>query len=328
VRPASLPARSLLVLTLLAGGAARAAEAPADAGDVTEVSVVGERAGPGLWKVTNGTHTLWLLGTLQPLPARMEWRSREVELVLSIAERLVPESPKVEADVSLFKKVKLYLQWRRLQKNPDGRQLADVLPPALYARFEAQRARYAPGSDDLLAYRPVIAAGRLWQAAVKRAGLTLEPAVADTVRRLAKARRVEVVEPKVVIEDPQRVLDELAHVPADAELRCMTATLDRLDRDVATARELATAWATGDVAALRASRPWEHREACWASLTTSPAVRALRTRLEASWFDAAVESLETRQTTLALVPMAKLLPDDGMLARFAARGYRVIAPEE
>ena len=70
----------------LAGGALQAAVDPAPAAATTtatvaeevieEVTIIGEAAGPGLWKIRNGDNTLYILGTLSPLPKKMTWRSR------------------------------------------------------------------------------------------------------------------------------------------------------------------------------------------------------------------------------------------------------------
>lgn len=56
------------------------ADAPADpeAETVEEVLVAGERAGPGLWKVRKGDHTLFLLATITPAPKKIEDRKSVV----------------------------------------------------------------------------------------------------------------------------------------------------------------------------------------------------------------------------------------------------------
>ena len=112
-----------LATTLVGAAAAQPAAQPAappapdlapEAGEETveEVLVAGERAGPGLWKVRKGDHTLFLLATITPAPKKLEWRSREVESVLARAQAFVPARPEVDADIGPIKAVQLYMQYR------------------------------------------------------------------------------------------------------------------------------------------------------------------------------------------------------------------------
>ena len=57
----------------------------------TEATVVvtGEQPGPGLWLVRKGDHELWILGTLNPLPAGMQWQARQVEQVIASAQEVI-----------------------------------------------------------------------------------------------------------------------------------------------------------------------------------------------------------------------------------------------
>ena len=85
-------AASLCVVCIIApigialGQAAPAPEpsTAADGNNLEEIEVTGERPGPRMWRVSNGDHVVWLLGTLEPLPKRMDWRSNEVEAVLAV----------------------------------------------------------------------------------------------------------------------------------------------------------------------------------------------------------------------------------------------------
>jgi uncharacterized protein YbaP (TraB family) len=291
-----------------------------------EVEVVGERPGPGLWRVSNGPHTLYILGTLSPLPKKMEWRSREVEGVVARAQLVIPETADVDADVGVFRAIKLYAMWRKLRRNPDGATLDAVLPPELYARFEALRTKYAPRDRGLLELRPVIAAGELWREALDDHRLVGRADIDARVRKLAKAAKVKVDEPTVKIGDPTAALQELGRVPLDAEIRCMAAALDSLEVELANARTLAEAWATGDVELIRARAPWSRQEACWAALATAPTVDDVRRRVEAAWFDAAIGALERHETTFAVARIPDLLRPGGVLERMRAKGYEIVEP--
>jgi hypothetical protein len=127
-----------------------------------EVVVTGERSGPRLWKVSRDGRELWILGVLDPLPKKMQWHSQEVGALLSESQQVLMDRTAVSADAGLFAKLGLYLQWRRLQKNPQGRTLDEVLPPDLYARFAVLKKHYAAG-DGLDKLRPIMAAARLYQ---------------------------------------------------------------------------------------------------------------------------------------------------------------------
>jgi uncharacterized protein YbaP (TraB family) len=320
--PAALCAALLGCAALLPA----AAQQPAEAETIEEVLVSGERAGPGLWKVRKGDHTLYLLATLSPLPKKMEWRSREVEDVLARAQRFVPARFDVDADIGPISGMRLYLQYRRLRGNADDQTLEQVLPPELFARFEAQRLKYAPRNRSILKQRPVVAASELWREGISRSGLTLRNDVDRAVAKLARERKVKVVTPAVKIEDAKGTLAEVGQLPLDAEIVCMSALLGRIESDLATARRRAEDWAVGDVEALRSRRGAQRQEACWEALLTSPKLAAVRREFDAAWLRTVTQSLEQHPVTLAVVPFGELYAPGGVLATFRARGYEIDEP--
>ena len=58
------------------------------------------------------------------------------------------------------------------RRDPSHSMLKDWLPAALYARFEALKARFDPGDSQIEQLRPTFAALRLYQHAITMAGLT------------------------------------------------------------------------------------------------------------------------------------------------------------
>lgn len=293
---------------------------------IEEVTIIGEAAGPGLWKVRNGDNTLYLLGTLSPLPKKMEWRSRQVENVLAQAKQVIPARSDVDADIGPISAVQLYMQYRKLRVNEEKQTLEQVLPSDLYQRFDALRQKYAPRQRDMLDRRPLIATGELWREALSRTGLTSRNDVSRKVERLAKARKVPIAVPKIVIDDPKGVLAEVGKIPREAELACVRSSLARMETDLDAARRKAEAWATGDVDALRSSSSNEQREACWSALQQSPTISAIRQQFEDGWFKLAVNAVETHDVSLAVVPINELFGRNGVIARMKARGYVVDDP--
>ena len=130
--------------------AATAPSAPLpDDGIRTEATVVvtGEQPGPGLWLVRNGAHDLWILGTLTPLPAGMQWQSSQVEQVIASAQEVI-RTPYVsmKVDTGWFRGLMLLPSMLGARKNPDGKRLQEVVSPQSYARWKTLKARYI-GND-------------------------------------------------------------------------------------------------------------------------------------------------------------------------------------
>ncbi len=322
------------VLGGLAGllACAAGAQTPPDPAPVSEpaalevIEVTGERPGPGLWKVAKGDHTVYILGTFNPLPRRMIWRSREVESVLDEASQVIPYRPDLDANIGVIKAFKMYRQWRRLRRNPDDQSLEQILAPDVFARFETLRRKYAPNEKSMLELRPLLAANELSQAAVKSVGLKTDDDVADKVLKLAKQRKVPIVKLRQRVDDPQGLLADLGNINAATERNCLAATLARLDADVNTLRDRANAWAVGDVEKLRSKSADEQRVSCMAALTSAPRINELTAEFDRQWLAAVVTAAETQKVALAMAPIGRLLQKDGVLATLAARGYQISAP--
>src|SRR5687767_12626712 len=154
-----------------------ATDAPVPAGAqvryLDTVVVSGRQPGPGLWRVSKGDHDLWILGTVSPVPKRMEWYSPKTEMVLAQAQEIIGQ-PGIAASLSaggMFRAAFAMPTMLRTRKNPDGKTLRDVLPAELYARWSALKAMYLGKDKAVEAWRPIFAAERLYQAALDQAGL-------------------------------------------------------------------------------------------------------------------------------------------------------------
>lgn len=291
-----------------------------------EVLVSGERAGPGLWKVRKGDHTLFLLATISPAPKKLQWRSREVESVLARAQAFVPARPEVDADIGPIKAVQLYLDYRKLRGNAEGERLEAVLPPEVFARFEALRMKYAPRDRSMLERRPMLAVLELQRAAIDRSGLSFRNEVAGKVEKLARERKVKVLRAEVRVDDARGTLAEMGQIPLQAEVACMEAILGRLEADLASSRQRAEAWAVGDVAGLRSGAAAKAAGTCLDSLRNSQRMAALLRDFESAWLGVVTRSLERDPVTLAVADIDGLLRPGGILAQLRARGYEVDEP--
>src|SRR6516225_5075217 len=154
-------------MSVPAGSAAGAPEG------MEEVVVEGRHEGPRMWTVRSGDHTLWILGTISPLPKKMVWQPDAVEEALKYTQEVVPAWPAYGIGANPITALRVYIGWRRLQKPPDHMPLREAVPPALYSRVEALKTRYAPHDNKLEEMRPMLAARELMTRALDAAGLAI-----------------------------------------------------------------------------------------------------------------------------------------------------------
>ncbi|MFT4196796.1 MAG: TraB/GumN family protein [Pseudoxanthomonas sp.] len=303
--------------------------------DLQQVVVSGAQPGPGMWKVSDAQgHVLWVLGTLSPLPKRMEWRSQDVEAAIASSQEVL-SAPYAALDSGrgFFGTLLLLPSLLKARQNPDGKTLREVLPPEQYARWQALKARYIGGDRGVEKWRPIFAAQELYEAAMRRSGLSQDPIVqklvADTARRHGVVQVKSVV--TVRLDDPRGALKEFRRT-ALGDGECFARTLDRIDGDMRNIRARANAWAVGDIEQLRRIPSGDQYGACVAAVTQTGlahklGIDDLNQRAIDHWMELAQAALAKNASTFSTLTMALALQQDGPLQRLAARGYTVEAPE-
>lgn len=309
--------------------AVEAAEAASST--IEEVTVSGEQPGPGLWKISKDGHVMWVLGTLQPLPKKMSWRSQSVEAAIAESQELLI-IPKVDAGIGFFEGMTLLPSMVGARNNPDGAKLDEVLPPDVYARWLPLKSRYLGSDEGIEKWRPIFAAGELYKKAIAASALSTEANVLPVVKKIAKRHKVKVVEPtlQLEIDKPRQAIKQFKKSSLQ-DIACFTKTLDRLESDLDAMRARATAWAVGDIDALRQLPYPDQFGACGSAILNSPVVqdRGLQDvfqRVESLWLEQAQAALARNEVTFAILPISQLLRADGYIAKLQARGYDVTTP--
>lgn len=333
------PLAALMLCLAAAGAAAQsAAPAPAPAASVrtlATVTVSGVQPGPGLWQVSHGGHVLWVLGTVAALPARMQWRTDEVARTIAASQELIePPRVRLKADTGFFGKLFLLPSLYGARRNEDGRTLDQVLPPPLYARWLALKRRYLGNDRGIERWRPIFAAHELERQALKQNGLRGAGQIQSAVDALARQHGVPTVATDVTLEIKQpRQAIKAFRAGGPSDITCMARTLDSLEHDLPAETARANAWATGDLAELRALPDSRYRDACIAALTDAGFARQLGiddvpARVEATWLAAARQALARNRQSFAVLPLDRWLGPDGLAARLQAQGYAVQAPDQ
>jgi uncharacterized protein YbaP (TraB family) len=314
---------ALVAASLVAGGLISAAcRAQGTAPQVMdELTVTGERTGPGMWHVHRGAANLWILGSLSPLPKGITWRSKQFEQLLDSTNQVVVPKP---FEVGIVRVLWLLITERSLLMVRGGKKLKDVMPPNLYARFAVQRAKYKADSDKWERYRPIIASAFLQQAAFHQVGLSTRLDLGAAVRTLAKNHRVRVEELKIAgVRD---VLEALKTMPPATENACVEASLATIERDLPRLVERAQAWATGNVERIEALHEPPEVDSCRAALDEGAGPSELIALVRRTWLDGMERYLRGGGVTVAVVNIDMLLEKGGLLDGLRAKGYEIDAP--
>lgn len=283
-----------------------------------EIVVRGERPGPRLWHVSRDAAQVWILGTVSPLPTDITWRGSEVERLLDRADVVLAAKP---LEITIPRVLWILLTKRDILRIPGGRKLSDVLPPGLYARFAAQRARYGGGKWER--YRPLVAGALLEDDALKKNGLSTRLDLSLTVRRLARKHRVPIDE--VNIPGAPDLLEALRTVTPETESKCLAAMLDTVESGLPLLADRARAWSTGDVERLRIL-PASTEATCGALMSATSRASGLLAQIHDHWLEALEAHLRRDGVTVAVVDMDLLLGRGGLLDGLRADGYLVEGP--
>ncbi|HMN46087.1 MAG TPA: TraB/GumN family protein [Povalibacter sp.] len=323
------------VVSLLFVAAPDAAEPETTETPTAEIVLVtGEQPGPALWQVSSGDHDLWILGKVAPLPARVQWRSKQFEHVLANSQELLldrtggrrPDKQQAAAE-------------RKASKLPRGQTLEDLISPELYARATSARALFGDRSSiDKL--HPFDAANRVGMSAIRALDLKVMTASIEA-EKLARKAGVKVTS----IATPWPYDAYLWSLEHGSAVPCLEEAVETVEDGGAGMLRLANAWSVGDIEALRQLVPLYAHESRQLPLSDEPATRpheadkctaALLGEQPASDFIAAhtallvTEServLRDNRSTIAVVSIADLFAPDGFLAELRQRGYEVIEPQ-
>ena len=321
-----------LCLLLSAPAWAQTEAAPPVADNSSTVLVVGQRPGPGMWKISKGDHVLWVFATYSPLPVKMQWRSQQVEAIISKSQ-LYLSPPSLGASVGVWGGLKMLPHLVGMRKNPGGAMLRDVVPPAVYARWRVLKAKYGV-SDTAESERPVFAAETLYRAGLQHAGLATSDDVSKTIQALLEKNHVKVMKSHVQLEvpNPGKTLKEFKQGSMD-DAACFKATIERLETDIEVMRKRANAWAKGDLDEIRKLSFGDREAACQSAIASSPALRdgmelvGAEKRVRKLWLEAAEHALATYTTSFAMLNLSNVLNRDYVMTDLQARGYTVQAPD-
>lgn len=324
----------LLCASLLASAACAQSEPVAAATEAApeQVLVVGQRPGPGLWKISKGENVLWIFGAYSPLPEKMAWRAHEVEAKLSESQEfLLPPTTGIGVGYSAMTAIPFMVGFKN---NPDGARLQDVVPADVYARWLPLKAKYLGDNDGVERERPLFASDALFDKGIAHAGLTKNTGIDKRLHEIAKKYKVKTTSTGIstTIASPVKAIRAFKKSTLN-DVACFAGAIDRLETDLDAMRVRANAWSIGDIAVIEKLKFADRDEACSEAIMNSvaadlqPEIRTMKGRARDNWLAAAEKSLAANKSTFAMLGMKEILDPKGLVATMQARGYTVEKPE-
>ena len=310
--------RVLAIAGLLVLTAAAPDTAPIqDWSNIETVVVTPQAAGPALWHIATPNSEIWILPTVSPIPKDLAWDSKFVadEIKGSKVLLLPPRG-----HVGFFEGLWFYTWHMDTLEQPDGKTLEATLPEPLKARFVAARTRIGKDEDRYGKYLGGVAAIMLESDYWNYAKLTFkEPQ--QTLESIATHNHVPARE--TAVYPAMDVIHDIPRMSAAAHLACLDYALKDIDTASAHAAAAARAWATGDVAGIKANYLETRLDDC---LQQNSAYRVLSDTANRDMTNAILEALKKPGKSFAVMPMGFFLRKGGVLERLEAAGLTVSGP--
>jgi len=327
----------LLVMTAQLQSMSTPAFAQSDSADAAleNIVVLGKVPGPDLWKVSKDDNVMYILGTLSPLPKRMDWNFKPIEEVIQSSQALLlpPQFEMKLGDIGFFKKLSLVTSAIGIKKNPEKQKLIDVVPEDLYARWLVLKKKYMANDRAVEKTRPVFAGDKLSRKALKKSGLTRKTGVTKKITKAAKKYKLEFIIPavEVILDNPKATLKDFKQSEFN-DLECFEKTLQRLENDLMAMRSRAIAWSDGDIETIKSLPYVDNDQACTSAWLNSEiaqdvGITDIRARTRSLWLEHAKATLIKHKSTFAILPISHLLSEDSILDHLESAGYTIEAPK-
>lgn len=285
---------------------------------VQELSVVGRRPGPALWRVRRQGGEVTILGAVSPIPHLLQWDTIRVQRAVDQSTLLLLEPTRVR--VGLFDVPTLVLRQGDLKAGRGGLD-AQIDAPSR-ERFERLTASMGLDPKKYQEWRPAIAGLLLLGDFHRAAGLSQEKP-GTTVAKMARASHADVrVAGSLRFKD---VFQAAARLSRTQHQQCFNAAMDEVEWQAAHARPAALAWSVGDLKGVRSNTRTSFLDLCLEQSATAQSMIEEGTTAGVKMIE---EALSRPSPTVAVVDLAFLLRANGVLDRLRRAGAEVTVPAD
>lgn len=304
--------------------------------EIILIETVGNRPGPPLWQVSNGTNVVWIFGIPSPYHKDdLKWDRSSVRDIMAEADVFIP-APEMKMPFNPIKKAQLALAVTMYYIPPNRERLEDLISEDLYERFEEQKNIYWPkgilkflptNSNLILNFRPRVVGHMLFSKAIGKSGLKSNlltgsrSKISKAIARIARSKGVETIS----LHQTWDAQDFKEFGESEEwDIACLETVLDSLEQDIDGMISRSQAWANGDVSAYREYNYPHPEQAC--QHITSQRITGLlneQLNLREQWLDTIDEALIQYESTFSTMTIEDLVKPEGLLEQLIERGYSV-----
>jgi uncharacterized protein YbaP (TraB family) len=283
-----------------------------DAVLVEELVVTARLPGPAWWTVSNGTTTVYVLGSPSLAPKRMEWDRKIFERRLAGSSVVI--LPVQDVRVTFTGAFGAAFNYMRLRS---GGPFEETLDPATRGRFVAARAALGQPAKHYPTRNP-LAAGLILDADYHtKFGLTTADPT-KLIKLLAQRAKVPVSQRSY---DIGPLMGAMLKTPESAGRGCFNEVLQLVEGGPGGTLAATRAWAQGEVrGALANERTYER------CISLVPGAVAFDSRMKADFVADLQKALAKPGHAIAVVPLRTLLAQGGVLDQLRSKGFKVTTP--
>ncbi|NRA30432.1 MAG: TraB/GumN family protein [Parvularculaceae bacterium] len=266
-------------------------------------------AAPPMWTISDKDSTIVLFPTIHILPDELEWQSPEMLTALNNADEVWFELlPSEVEDQQLMQTLAI-----KYGMSPD-KPLSQRLDPATYQEFSEVAASVGVPAAAIDSFRPWLAAVTLAVSDLVADGFNPEAGVEKVLAAMVPAEKYR------ALETADQQLGFFAGLSEEIELAFLEQTMRDIGRSAEQLRDLAQAWAVGDVSGVEELLLTSVRE------VSEELYDVLLVQRNANWAEQFEKEMSGAGSDFVAVGGGHLVGEDSVPMMMKKRGYKVSGP--
>jgi len=296
--------------------------------DIAPVHVIGNNQGPPILEFVRDDVVVAVLGELRPVQKNIDIHTAQIERQVAASQVVLGRRGVVVGEgIGVLRGLTLWSSIRKVRFLGEGQTLSDLVSVQDYALWSDLKEKYLPGNNNVETLKPMYAAWKLYEAAIKRNRLDLSPPISPLVMRTARSNKIPSIDARyhLRIANPKVAVREF-RVQENDDLACFQQTIRHLEQVLDQIPEAGRAWAEGNTQTLLELTDTSPQvSACWAHLTNISIAQQqgvdLEQSMDAAWLTGLRDAASRYKMIFTIVPVHDLIHSQGTIRLLLNEGF-------